>query len=86
MTTPVEASEPVPADVAPAATAAAATISDDTAPATAPVEPSKAQEIMEKQAQRQENGGGGGGEGNGGVDTWHGGGRKVGMDILVKAE
>jgi hypothetical protein len=77
MTTPAEASEPVSADVEPAAaTAAAATISD----ATAPVEPSKAQEMMEEQAQRQENGG------NGGVDTWHGGGRKVGMDILVKAE
>jgi hypothetical protein len=81
MTTPAEASEPVSVDVEPAAaTAAAATISDATAPATAPVEPSKAQEMMEEQAQRQENGG------NGGVDTWHGGGRKVGMDILVKAE
>jgi len=85
MTTPVNVSEPASADVAPAAPTAAATISDNaTAPATAPVEPSKAQEIMEEQAQRQKNGGGGGG--NGGVDTWHGGGRKVGMDILVKAE
>lgn len=84
MTTPAEALQPVSAAVEPAAAtaAAAATISssDATAPATAPVEPSKAQEMMEEQGQRHENGG------NGGVDTWHGGGRKVGMDILVKAE
>lgn len=84
MTTPVDALEPVPAAIAPAASTTIQNDTDDTAPATAPVAPSKAQQVMEQQAQRKENEEREGG--NVGVDTWHGGGRKVGMDVLVKAE
>ncbi|GAB5036802.1 trna-dihydrouridine synthase [Nannochloropsis oceanica] len=81
MTTLGNATKPVPAAVA-----LAAPIQNDTsgtAPATAPVAPSKAQQAMEQQTQHKDNGGENGGDG---VDTWHGGGKKVGMDVLVKAE
>ena len=84
MKTPVDALELVPAAVTPAASTTIQTGTDDTAPATAPVAPSKIQQVMEQQAQRKENGEGE--DGSVGVDTWHGGGRKVGMDVLVKAE